>query len=240
MKINPTTTEDSLYKDTLYWTGANTATFTIEDFIRSANFAQDIVVSKIFKSNARWKFDDSNNSDRPIGVANLVANQDNYTIDVTHLKINRVRIKTDTGEWKTLTPIDRRDADDDLLNSTGTPEYYDKDGMSLTFYPMADYSYTGGVELEFQRGAVSFTITDTDTEPGFASQFHRLVSLYPAIDWLTSNSTAKNPLTHRINIVNTKIKEMESDLEEYFRNRDKDEAPTMRPKRIIRNNGLSL
>jgi hypothetical protein len=161
-------------------------------------------------------------------------------MDVSHLKIRRLRVKDKNGEYKTLKPIDRRDADDDLLNATGEPEFYDKDGMSIVLLPLNDYSATDGMELEFQRGAVYFLTTDTTKQPGFATPYHRLVSLYPAQDWLLANATRQNPLTHRINLVNAYIKELETDLEDHYLNRDTDEAPTLKFRRPYRNNGLRL
>lgn len=242
MEFNDVTNEQGLYQDALYLTGANSGTFDIKDFTRSANFAQNRATSKIFKADSRWKHSDANNPDRDIATSDLVANQDNYSIEVSHLKIKRVRMKNSNGEWVTLTPVDRREVPDSVLNSYGNPKYYDKDGMSILPFPIPNYSTSGnsGIEIEFQRGPVYFLHTDTDKMPGFASPYHRLISLYPAQDWLLANATRQNPLTHRINLVNTLIKELEADLEGHYLNRDVDEAPTLKTKQRAKNYGLSL
>lgn len=230
MEFNDITNEQGLYQDALYLSGANSATFNIKDFTRLANFAQNRVTSKILKNDNRWKHSDSNNPDRDIATADLVANQPDYSMLVSHLKIKRVRMKDSNGNLVTLTPIDRRDLSDDTLNSYGTPEYYDKDGRSILPFPVPNYSSTGnsGIEIEFQRGPVYFISTDTTKKPGFATPYHRLVSLYCAQDWLLSHATRQNPLTHRINLVNNLIKELEFDLEDHYLNRDVDDAPKLK------------
>mgnify|MGYP001397701944 CR=1 FL=1 len=240
MIFNHLTSKQTLYADALYWSGANSATYLIDDFTRNANFAYDRVVSLIQKNDTRWKWSDSNNSTQDIATTDIVANQDNYTMEVEHLKILRVRMKKSDGSFITLIPIDRRQADDDLLNTYGDPKYYDKQGMSLKPLPIPNYSSTAGLEVEFQGGPNYFLVTDTTKEPGFNSLFHRLISLYASYDWLLENATAKNPMLHKILRVEKRIAEMEADLEDHYVNRDVDDAPTLRPKRVNRNNGLSL
>lgn len=242
MEFSNPTTEEGLYEDALWLTGSDSTTFDIKDFTRAANFALNRVTSKIFKNDNRWKHSDSNNPDRDIATSDLVANQEDYSMEVSHLKIKRVRMKDANGTLVTLKPVDRRDLSDDILNSTGTPQYYDKDGMSILPFPIPDYSTTGnsGIEIEFQSGPLFFVATDTTKQPGFASLFHRLISLYPAQDWLLSNATRQNPLTHRINLVNALIKELEADLESHYLNRDVDDAPTLKIKKSRKNYGLQL
>lgn len=230
MEFNDTINEQGLYQDALYLSGANSSTFDIKDFTRMANFAQNRVTSKIFKNDNRWKHSDSNNVERDIATTDLVANQPDYSILTSHLKIKRVRMKNSNGDLITLTPCDRRDMSDDILQSYGTPQYYDKDGMSILPFPIPDYSSTGktGIEVEYQRGPAYFVATDTVRMPGFASPFHKLVSLYCAQDWLLAHATRQNPLTHRINLVNSLIKELEFDLEDHYLNRDVDDAPRLK------------
>lgn len=242
MEFNDVTNEQGLYQDALFLTGANSATFDIKDFARSANFAQNRVTSKIQQCDNRWKHSDANNPDRDIATGDLVANQDNYSIETSHLKIKRIRMKDSNGQLITLIPVDRRDVPDGLINSYGSPKFYDKDGMSILPFPIPDYSTSGnsGIEIEYQRGPVYFLATDTDKMPGFASPYHRLVSLYPSQDWLLANATRLNPLTHRINLVNTLIKELEADMMDHYANRDVDDAPTLKTKKVVRNHGLNL
>jgi len=240
MEFNDTVNEQGLYQDALFWTGANSATFTIEDFVRLANQAQNKAVGLIKYNDRKWKWSDSNNGTRDIGQTNLVANQESYTMEVYQMGIKEIRIKDKDGNWKTLTARDRRLLTDDEKNAVGEPETYDVDGAVITPNPLADYSSTLGFEIYYQRGPVYFVKTDTTKQPGFCSLFHRLVSMYASMDWLISNSTAKNPMSHKINRLADAIKEEEFKLVEHYQNRDEDEAPILVPKRTFRNHGLSL
>lgn len=240
MIFNHATNKQTLYQDALYWSGANTSTYGIDDFTRNANFAMDRVVSLIKKNDTRWKWADNNNTDIDIGVSDIVANQDNYTLEVDFTEISRVRMKGADGVWITLKPIDRRDADDGLLSTYGNPEYYDKKGLSIFPLPIPNYSSVDGLEVEFQGGVNYFINSDTTKEPGFNPLYHRLVSIYSAYDWLVDKATINNPLTHKINRAKERIMELEAELENHYCNRDIDDVAILKPRVSNRNAGLSL
>lgn len=240
MIFNHATSKQTLYEDALYWAGANKSTYTIDEFTRNANFGLDRAISLIKKNDKRWKWADNNNPNMDVGVTDLVATQDNYTLEVDMFEVTRLRVKGPDGNWITLKPIDNRDASDDLLNTYGTPEFYDKQGLSIIPLPIPNYSADEGFEIHFGGGPVYFETTDTDKEPGFNPLYHRLISLYAALDWLVDKSTVKNPLTHKINRVKERITEMEMELESHYQNRDEDDVPILKPKRSNRNVGLSL
>ena len=139
-----------LYSDARFWCGianTDTTTYPLADFTRNANFALDRVSSLIMK----W--DDTNNTDLPIATTSLVASQQDYGIAVGHLKVLKVRIKDQQGNWVSLDPINRRDLTDSQLTTTaGDPKRYDKVGNSLFLYPKPSYASSGGLEVQFQRG----------------------------------------------------------------------------------------
>lgn len=240
MIFNHAANKQTLYQDALYWAGANSSTYTIDEFTRNANFSLDRIISLIKKNDKRWKWSDNNNSSMDIGWCDLEANIDNYTLEVDFFEVTRIRIKSPDGNWITLKPIDNRDANDDLLNSVGTPEYYDKQGLSIMPMPIPNYSMENGFEITFGGGISYFDVSDTNKEPGFNPLYHRLVSLYSAYDWLVDKATAKNPLTHKINRVEKRIIETESELEIHYQNRDEDDVPKLKPKHSNRNVGLML
>ena len=187
---------------------------------RNSNFGLDKVVSLILRSDQTWQWDDLNNTDTPIGTTALVSGQLDYSIATTHLKILKVRIKDSNGNWVSLKRVDRRDLTDaQLTASNGTPTSYDKFGNSIRLNPAPNYASSGGLELQVQRGASYFDDTTTDTkEPGFASQFHRLVSLYASLDWLEVNGPEKREAKVRL-----RIKEMEEALVDFYNSRNPDE-----------------
>lgn len=223
MRINDSSNkEQSLYHDFLFWTGAKEVSITYTDFVRSANFALDAVVRKIFETSGRWQFDDANNGDIMISTTDLVANQDNYTLADEHLRLSRFRVRDKQGNWKTLRPIDRRDESDRLLAKTGEPVAYDKIGRSLIPVPVPDYGATLGVELTFERGSNYFSPTDTTKQPGIPSPFHRYVSLYPSRDQVL----AKN-IPNKLQPIDTELQRLDQDLINFIAYQDRDEKPGM-------------
>ena len=170
------------------------------------------------KSDNVWEWDDTNNTDLPIATTSLVASQQDYGIAVGHLKVLKVRIKDQQGNWVSLDPINRRDLTDSQLTATaGDPKRYDKVGNSLFLYPKPSYASSGGLEVQFQRGASYFATTDTTKTPGFATHFHRLVSLYAALDYCETNDFDKRAAKIRAN-----IQTLEAELITHYSSRDLD------------------
>jgi hypothetical protein len=163
-------------------------------FTRYINEALNRVATLIMTADGRWQFDDTNNTDFPIGTTNLGttlgAEQQDYAFDISFLRITRVEVMDNTGAWQLLTPIDQTDVYDtsltDLLKTPGLPTYYDKIGNSIFLYPKplaTAVTSTGGLKVYFQRPPSYFTISDTSKVPGFNSLYHRLVALIASRDY---------------------------------------------------------
>jgi len=215
-----------LVSDIKYWCGidsSDTTSYPLKDMARNANFALDRVTALIMRSDATWKWDDTNNSDTPIATANLTADTEAYSLAVTYLKIIQVRIKDQQGNWVTLQPKQRRElTDDELTAAAGDPVQYFKIGNKLYLNPKPSYSSSNGLEYQVERGASYFAYNDTTKTPGFATQFHRLISLYASLDYCEANG-----LDSRANIIRSKITPMEQELMEYYSSRANDETPAI-------------
>jgi hypothetical protein len=233
MQFNGHTNNEDLYSDTRDWCGieeTDTTTYPLTKFTRAANKGLDKAITLIFKSDARWKWDDANNtSDLPIAYSDLEADQSDYGIAVTHLKIRRMRVTDTEGNWITIERKTRRELTDAQLNAeSSTPTSYDIVGNSLIFNPAPSYSTDGaatnasGIEMQLQRGASYFDIADTTKKPGFASQFHQLVSLYAAEEYC-----AKNDMPKRLAVIQNAIIKMEGDVQLFYSQRDEDEQPKL-------------
>ncbi len=170
-------------------------------FTRLLNEALNRVVSLIMQSDGRWQFDDSNNTDLPIGTTNLVttlgSEQQDYSISIVHLKILGVEVKNSDGNWVNMKPIDQLDlmnSDNsvtDFLKSAGMPAYYDKIGNSIFLYPKplaTSVTSTAGLKIRYQRPPGYFVYTDTTKTPGFNSLYHRLVALIASREYAISNA----------------------------------------------------
>ncbi len=217
-----------LCTDIDFWAGSDDTSYPVPAKARNANFALDRVTALIMRSDGRWKWDDDNQSGTPIIASTaLVAGTADYTFAVTHLKILRVRVKDSGGNWITLTPVERRDISNSLLTaSSGTPRHYDLLGDTITLLPAPNYSISNALEFQIQRGASYFTASATTTVPGFASQFHRLISLYAAFDYCDANE-----LDARARKLEEHIAKMEAELVEFYSSRRADAQPRIRPRR---------
>lgn len=225
MVYNGDANEQDIVSDIDFWCSTNNNTYPINDKTRNANFALARISAKIMRFDRQWKHLSSNLSTIPVATKSISAGQDNVTIETKHLKILRFRILDKNSEWITLEAKDRNSLSDDVLNSTGQPEYYDKLGFSLMPLPVPDYATTA--EIEYQPGAAEdlFDVTDTDKEPGFNPDFHRLVSLYASEDYCNLHARDRLPA------IRDKIAEIEADMIEYFEDRDIDGAPHIDVKR---------
>ena len=163
-------------------------------FTRYINEALNRVVNLIMTADGRWQFDDTNNTDFPIATTNLVttlgSEQQDYTFDITMLRILRVEVLDATGAWRKITPLDESDVYDtsltDLLKTPGLPVYYDKQGASIFLYPKplaTSVTSTAGLKVWFQRPPSYFVTGDTTKVPGFNSMYHRLVATIASRDY---------------------------------------------------------
>lgn len=222
MRINDATNQEmSLYHDALDMVDATTDTWPFVKFVRSANFALDSIVRKILTVNGRWQWADSNDTNLSEYATDLVATQTNYTLADDTLVLSRVRVKDKQGKWKTLKPMDKRDASDYFLDQTGEPTHYDKVGRSIMPLPVPDYSVTGGIEVTVQNGSNYFTVDDTIKEPGVESVFHRYISLYCALDY------ARKYAKDRVVDIKGDIKALDEEIKELYIVRDQDEEHFM-------------
>lgn len=220
-----------LYSDALWLCGlsvADTTSYPIADFTRNANFALDRITAKIIKAK-NWEHDDTNNSSTEIldlTVA-LSSGVSKYAIPVTWLRIGSpVRIKDTAGNWTTITHKERNQLTDGEIASTGIPTSYEKRGNWIYLTPTPNYSQAASLEVPFQRGASYFAVSDTTKTPGFATPFHRLISLYAAKDYCKVNG-----LFDRVTDINMSIKELEADMILHYETRDDDEQPSLRVER---------
>lgn len=192
MVFSDSSTMLGLVQDTLFRTNTNVNEFPLKDITRYINEGYSRVAFIILQADGRMQWDDTNHTDQPISVFDLVASQAYYEIFVAApaaiqdwLMIDRVTIKDSNGNWKDLTPIDRKDipAPDEFMDTAGAPSYYDFNGSELLLYPATNYASSGGAKIYFNRAPSYFASTDTTKRPGFATIFHDYLSLYATQQW---------------------------------------------------------
>lgn len=187
-------TYGSLQSKVYFLTKTNVNSFPNSDMAILATHAINRVASLIQQADGRWQYDDSNQTDLPIGTTALVSGQQDYSLSSAHLSIQRVEVKDAEGNWIKMTPIDQADVYDqsitDFMAGGGTPLYYDKAGNSLFLYPYPDYSQAASLKIYFTRAPsalLSSDISSTTVSPGFNALYHDLVALWISYDYALAN-----------------------------------------------------
>lgn len=230
MQFNSHSTNEDIVSDINFWiTGSATGTtdYALVDKTRNVNIWFDKFVTLALKADNRWEWDDNNQTDLPIATQNLVSGQIDYTITAaTFLKLLKVELYQADGIALALMPVSYADKMSDAMTewqkTNGTPRYYDIIGSSIMLYPAPNYSYTAGLKVYFQRPPSHFTTSDTDKVPGFASIFHRYLSLGAALDYCLVN------MPNKARNLEQQILKMEADIIDFYSNRNRSEKPKMR------------
>ena len=203
----------------------NTTSYPLSDKARRGNSALSDYAGIALSSDDRWSFGDTNYTDLPVGSTDLVITQNDYSLDVSMLKVLKVECKDANGDFIELQPIDRNDVNqplDTLYETDGTPQYYDKLENSIILYPAPDYNSVGGLRVSYQRDAVYFTAADTTKKPGIPSLFHKYIALKMAEPYLRDNKKE-----NYVSVRNEIQKYEEEKIPEYYAKRNKDERPVM-------------
>lgn len=227
MVFSDSTNNGGIVEEARWLVGANSTSYPIKDLTRNVNRWLDKAVALIIPASGTWQFDDSNYTDYPIATTALVSGQEDYTLEASHLRIERVEIKNESGDWTRLKQIDRTEiktALSEFAEEDGDPIYYDVSANSIKLYPAPDYSQSSSLKVFFQRKGSYFETTDTTKEPGFAEIFHRYLSLGAAYDY-----ALKNRVTNKDEI-KVELLEMEKDIQNFYSRRNRDGKHRMTPK----------
>ena len=235
MRFNDTTTRTGLIQDCETLLGMSAGdisgdTTLLKDFTRLINARYRQVNSWIWQASGSWEYDDSNYTDLPIATTDIVDEQQDYELPSTAQKIDRVEIKDTNGEWTVVDPIDKsmvEDALSEFYETPGIPKYYDLVGRSIVLYPKPDTAQTGvddALKVYFSRDIQEFSYTDTSTEPGFVSDYHRLLSLGAALDFAISRN-----MRDRIPYLREQLEQLKNDLQQFYGFRHRDLKPRIIP-----------
>lgn len=209
MQFSDTSTRQGLIQDCedlcgFAATGISGTSATLQSFTRWINTRYMEATGLIISADGRWQWDDSNQTNQPVATFSLVIDQQDYSIisaapdtDKDWLVIDKVELKDSNGDWYFLNPVDKSDANvsiDEVYSISGTPLYYDMEGTSIKLYPASNYTSTDGAKIWFKRAPLLFATTDTTKRPGFASIFHRYLSIGASLDYCVTKDMerAKN------------------------------------------------
>jgi len=179
-------------------------------------------------NDGQWLFDDLNQTNLPIGVANLVSGQYDYEFADEVLVVQKVLAKDSVGTWTELRPYGFEDDELDNLwkltsGNSGSPVRYQKLAHSILLDPVPNYNSTGGLKVVFKRNAPRFASTDTTTDPGIPSIFHVYLARYASLPFLIEKNLPQ------ANGVASLIQQDEQAIKDYFSVRSKDIRGKLKP-----------
>ena len=179
----------TLFEDIDFLCGSTSGTYPITSKVRNMNVAYQDVARVIWEADGAWQYDDINATGLPIATTDMVHDQQDYSVPTTCQRIESVIIKDSEGNWKKLMPLDIHDTSVALPEYLSTPDlplYYDLIGSSIMLYPSpnsASVTLVSGLRIYMNRDVSELTTGGTGTTPGFATPFHRILSLSAAIDF---------------------------------------------------------
>lgn len=199
------------------------------------NEAYNRYVSIAMKSDGKWQFDDSNYTDYPFAVTNLIANQQDYQFLVSMVNILSVEVQNSGGIWYTLSEVDEEEMANDHVSMTqrfiipSQPWVFNRTANSIFLLPAPNYNLTGGLKVKYQRPPSYFLYTDTLKTPGFAETMHEYLANYAIYKYAASKTMS----------IATAFKAMVDDAEQvgipdlYYK-REKDTTKKLYPKYTYR------
>ena len=207
------------------------------------NRAMDSYTSLALRNDFRWKYDDSNHTDYPIGEGRVVANQEDYPLPLSYLYIEQVELLVPNGDWIRLEPFDIGDvrnsprgisnplpfSDDEV----GIPRYYRKVGQSLFLYPTPNFTDGGDEEtgprslrVHYSRPSTYFDIDTPEKEVGIPATHAPYLYLYACASYAEDKTMdAANGLRNKVTVFERET------IPTFFGRRAKDRAKVLRPLR---------
>lgn len=226
MKFSDSTTEDAVIQEINRICGATDNTYSLKAKTARVNAALDRYYTLAFEADARWAYDDLNQTSPPLESVNLVSGTQKYAIDAFTseiLNVLRVEALDSSGNKILLNPLQDNQIGDQaftaFMSTNGTPTWYRKFAKWIYLYPAPNYSSANGLSLYFERPATRMASTDTTKVPGAASIHHPYLCRYASLPFLIEK---KLPQAQS---VAQQIQIDEEAITNYFSRRDKD-APT--------------
>lgn len=136
--------------------------------------------------------DDTNYSEHPFSLFDIVEDQHDYEFLTDEdgnaiTDITAVLIKID-DTFKKLDKVTLDNDDAELIMSPnakpGTPYRYLERNNTIFLDPVPNYALTDGAKLFYKRVPSYFTTSDTTKQPGIPVQFHEMLAVGSAYDWL--------------------------------------------------------
>lgn len=183
-----------LDQDVDFLCGSTSATYTPTDKRRNMNIHYQDTARLIWESSGG--FDDTNNTDGPVAYRTLGNLSASYTIPTTALRIKGIEVRDSTGTLQKLRPIKLGDltvSPDNYLTGSGMPTEYMVEGNEIRLFPAPatdSVTMASGMAVRLSRAVTELPVSATTETPGFATPFHRILSLATAVDFTQDKDQA--------------------------------------------------
>lgn len=202
MQFNTNADQQDIVSDITFLTGVDTNKFPLKDRARSTNEWNRKVWSWIFECYDGWLHIDDNISgvtgtgDVPFADFTITSGTGLYVIPTGALTIGGVEIKTTSGgTFSTLHPMTHEQfivrGGDGAFSATGVPVFYMLQGDVVRLLPTPNFTLATALRIFFEEGISAILSTDTTKTPGFASPFHRILSIGASLDWSIARDNQK-------------------------------------------------
>lgn len=187
----------AIKKDTHFLAGSTSATYWDIDLTRNLNIALAETATKIWESDGGWAFDSTTNTDSPVAYKTMGNLSAVYTIPTTALRIKQVEVKDQLGDWHKLSPITYEQivgSPEEYNSAGGMPTEYALEGNEIRLFPppvSGNVTLTSGIAVRLSREVTPFAVSATSTIPGFATPYHRLLSVAAALDFTRDDANRK-------------------------------------------------
>lgn len=229
MEFSNSTTEDGLIQEVDRICGSTDNTYSLKAKTARINQALDRFITLALQNDGTWEFDDTNQTDLPVGVTNLVSGQQDYSFNTAYLYIKKVLVKDASGNWSELSSVGMTEESASNIwtlptGNSSTPVRYNKFANSILLDPIPNYNSTGGLKIVFARNKVAFVSTDTTAVPGVPSLFHEYLCRQAAYPFLIEKK-----LPQAGGIAQLIVRD-EKEIENYYAMRGRDEPKRLTPK----------
>lgn len=197
MVYSDTSGLQGIIQDITFFLGVDLNNYKIEDRTRNVNGRFGMVWEMIFESYGGWRWQDDNANANPYGDQDIVSGTGTGALPSGALTVRGVQLKDSSGVYHPITCITEEEylerGGDAVWNGvTGFPSFMLVYEDTWKLLPTPNYTQTQSLRVYFDRDISSFATTDTTKVPGFASPFHRMLSIGAALDYaIARNLTNK-------------------------------------------------
>lgn len=188
MQFSDTSTKLGIVQDITFLLGVDTNNYVIADRTRNVNERYRMVWQMIFESYGGWKWQDDNSNANPYTDVNIVSGTATGALPTGTLTIREAQLLDANSVYHRLTLITEQEyfemgGDSQWNGITGFPQYLLPYEDTWKLIPAPNFTLSSALRIYFDADISSFAATDTTKVPGFASPFHRILSIGAALDY---------------------------------------------------------